>query len=215
MMSEVHDKPVNPIEKSRWDLEVDVLGMWLFLVTEVMFFGGLFAAYTVYRFMYPAAFADASRHLDLVLGTVNTVILLTSSLTMALAVNSIQKGRRGQLMIFLAATMLLGTIFLVLKATEYSHVVQEHLYPGGLFIYPGPFEREARLFFSLYFSMTGLHFIHMALGILFMGLLLVLAWRGKFTPHRYNVIEMTGLYWHFVDIVWIFLFPLLYLIDRV
>jgi cytochrome c oxidase subunit III len=214
-MSNAHMQPVNPIEKSKWDLELDILGMWLFLVTEVMFFGGLFAAYTVYRFLYSGAFADASRHLDLTLGTVNTVILLTSSLTMALAVNSIQRGRRGQLMLFLAATMALGTLFLVLKATEYSHVIEEGLFPGGVFVYPGPFEREARLFFSLYFSMTGLHFIHMVLGILFMGFLLIMASRRKFNEHRYNMIEMTGLYWHFVDIVWIFLFPLLYLIDRI
>jgi cytochrome c oxidase subunit III len=214
-MSDAHQTPVNPTQKSQWDLELNVLGMWLFLVTELMFFGGLFAAYTVYRFMYPAAFADASRHLDLVLGSVNTVILLTSSLTMALAVHSIQIGKRRLLMLFLGLTMLLGIVFLGLKTTEYLHVFEEGFFPGGVFAYPGPYAREARLFFSLYFSMTGLHFIHMVLGILFMGLLVFLAWRGKFSAHRYDVIEMTGLYWHFVDIVWIFLFPLLYLIDRI
>jgi cytochrome c oxidase subunit III len=213
-MAEIHHQPVSPIEKSRWDLELDVLGMWLFLATEVMFFGGLFAAYTVYRFLYPAAFADASQRLDLVLGAVNTFLLLTSSFTMVLAVNAIQRGRRGLLIVFLLATILLGMLFLVIKATEYRHVIEEGLFPGGTFIYPVPYTREARLFFSLYFSMTGLHFIHMVLGILFMGFLVFLAWRRRFSAQRYNLIELTGLYWHFVDIVWIFLFPLLYLIGR-
>jgi cytochrome c oxidase subunit III len=212
-MSEA-ESPINPAEKARWDLELDVLGMWLFLATEVMFFGGLFTGYIVYRFLYPEAFADASGHLDVMLGSINTFLLLTSSLTMALAVNAIQFGKRRLLIVFLLATMLLGTAFLVIKGTEYMHVVEEGLFPGGIFIYPGPYEREARMFFSLYFSMTGLHFIHMVLGILMMGLLVFLAWRRKFNAQRYNLVELTGLYWHFVDIVWIFLFPLLYLIDR-
>jgi cytochrome c oxidase subunit III len=212
-MSEA-ESPINPAEKARWDLELDVLGMWLFLATEVMFFGGLFTGYIVYRFLYPEAFADASGHLDVMLGSINTFLLLTSSLTMALAVNAIQFGKRRLLIVFLLATMLLGTAFLVIKGTEYMHVVEEGLFPGGIFICPGPHEREARMFFSLYFSMTGLHFIHMVLGILMMGLLVFLAWRRKFNAQRYNLVELTGLYWHFVDIVWIFLFPLLYLIDR-
>jgi cytochrome c oxidase subunit III len=213
-MSEMHARPTNPVSKSRFDLELNVLGMWLFLASEVMFFGGLFTGYIVYRFLYPEAFAEASRHLDIFLGAVNTVILLTSSLTMALAVNAIQRGNRRLLMVFLVATMLLGTVFLGIKGWEYVHKFEEGLYPGGVFVFPGPYAREARLFFSLYFSMTGLHAIHMIGGILFMGLLVILAWRGKFSQHRYDTIELTGLYWHFVDIIWIFLFPLLYLIER-
>lgn len=212
--SEARAAPVNPARQAAFELELNVLGMWLFLATEIMFFGGLFTGYIVYRFLYPEAFAEAGRRLDLVLGTANTFILLTSSLTMALAVNSIQRDRRRALIFFLLATMALGSAFLALKGTEYLHVIEEGLFPGGPFLWTGPGVQQARMFFSLYFTMTGLHAIHMVLGILWLGLMVFLAWRKKFTPHRYDLIELTGLFWHFVDIVWIFLFPLLYLIDR-
>jgi cytochrome c oxidase subunit 3 len=190
------------------------LGIWLFLAGEVMFFGGLFTAYIVYRQAYPLVFAEASRHTDFLLGSINTAILLTSSLTMALAVNAIQTGSRKGLAAFLVITAMLGTAFLGIKGLEYVHKFQEGLFPGGNFSFPGAEPRPARLFFSLYFAMTGLHALHMIAGLLVMGVTAVRAWLGHFTLRRYSPVEMLALYWHFVDIIWIFLFPLLYLIDR-
>lgn len=192
--------------------ESSLLGMWIFLATEIMFFGGLFASYTVYRVVHPAAFEAASRHLDIVLGTLNTCVLLTSSLTMALAVRCAQIGKRRIAVAFLIATMLLGVAFLGIKGTEYYQKYTDHLVPGLSFSFPGPYSHEAEMFFYLYFAMTGLHAIHMIAGI---GVLIVMALqaaRGRFTPDYYTPLEVAGLYWHFVDIIWIFLFPLLYLI---
>lgn len=188
------------------------LGMWIFLVTEVMFFGGLFLGYVISRITYPDAFADASRHLDPTLGLINTVVLIGSSLTVVLAVYSIQVGNRTLLLAFLLATILLGLVFLGIKFTEYAHKFTEHLVPGSSFVYPAPYTQPAKLFFSLYFIMTGLHALHMVIGIGVFAVLFVQAWRGQFSPAYYTPIELSGLYWHFVDIVWIFLFPLLYLI---
>ena len=194
--------------------EVSTLGMWVFLVTEVLFFGGLFTVYLVYRNWYPQAFAVASHELDVVLGTVNTAVLITSSLTMALSVHAAQLGQRKPVMLFLIATMLLGSIFLGIKGVEYYHKFAEHHVPGPSFQFEAEHFRNAQLFFSLYFIMTGLHAVHMVIGI---GILLVMfwwSWRGTITAEYYSPIEISGLYWHFVDIVWIFLFPLLYLIGR-
>ena len=194
--------------------EASTLGMWVFLVTEILFFGGLFLAYTIYRWQNARGFAHASHHMDILLGTVNTVVLICSSLTMALAVHSAEKGRRKPLMGYLAATMLLGAGFLGIKAIEYTEHIRHHLLPGPAFRYPGPDARPAEIFFSLYFAMTGLHALHMIIGIGLLAVLLVLARRGRFTPGYFAPVEISGLYWHFVDIVWIFLFPLLYLIGR-
>ena len=194
--------------------EAATLGMWVFLVTEVLFFGGLFVTYTVYRSFYPAAFSAASHELDILLGGINTAVLITSSLTMALAVHAAQLGQRRLLMIFLVVTMVLGTVFLGIKAVEYYHKFAEHHVPGATFQFEREHQRHAQIFFSLYFIMTGLHAIHMIIGI---GVLLVMwiwAWRGRITSDYAGPIEISGLYWHFVDIVWIFLFPLLYLIGR-
>ncbi len=190
------------------------LGMWLFLVTEILFFGGLFTAYTIYRWMYSAGFADASRHMDVRLGTINTAVLICSSLTMAMAVHSAARGRRRPLMGFLAATMVLGAAFLGIKAREYAEHIENHLFPGAGFHYAGPHGRPAELFFSLYFAMTGLHALHMIVGFGLLTVLLVQARKGRYGTGWSTPVEMTGLYWHFVDIVWIFLFPLLYLIGR-
>jgi len=189
------------------------LGMWVFLVTEILFFGGLFLAYTVYRSQYARAFAEASRHLDITLGTFNTAVLIVSSLTMALAVFSAATGRRRALLLFLIATMVLGGVFLGVKAVEYGHKFHDHLVPGLHFRFPGPYARQAEIFYSLYFAMTGLHAAHMIIGIGIFTWLLYASWRGRFTPAYNTPVEMGGLYWHFVDIVWIYLFPLLYLID--
>jgi cytochrome c oxidase subunit 3 len=190
------------------------LGMWVFLVTEILFFGGLFLAYTVYRSQYARAFAEASRHLDITLGTFNTVVLIVSSLTMALAVFSASTGRRRALLAFLLATMALGGVFLGVKAVEYGHKFHDHLVPGPHFRFPGPYARPAEIFYSLYFAMTGLHAAHMVIGIGLLTVLVLQARKGRYGPGYYTPVEVCGLYWHFVDIVWIFLFPLLYLIGR-
>jgi cytochrome c oxidase subunit 3 len=194
--------------------EATTLGMWVFLVTEVLFFGGLFMVYSVYRTWYPEAFAAASHELDVVLGTVNTVVLITSSLTMALAVHAAQLGQRKLLMTFLVLTMVLGTAFLGIKSVEYYHKFVEHHVPGPGFRFEKEYFRHAQLFFSLYFVMTGLHALHMIIGISIMLWMFAWAWNGTITAEYYSPIEISGLYWHFVDIVWIFLFPLLYLVGR-
>jgi cytochrome c oxidase subunit 3 len=168
----------------------------------------------VYRHAYPEAFADASRRLSVMLGAINTAVLICSSLTMALAVRSAQLGARRALIAFLALTIALGSAFLGVKGVEYAHKFHEHLVPGAAFIFQGPDPRHAELFFSFYFAMTGLHALHMVIGIGILGTLVVLSSRGRFSPDDYAAVENTGLYWHFVDIVWIFLFPLLYLISR-
>jgi cytochrome c oxidase subunit 3 len=194
--------------------EASSLGMWVFLVTEILFFGGLFTAYVVYRHQYAAGFAEGSRHLDVALGTFNTAVLIISSLTMALAVHSASTGRRKALIFFLVATMVLGAVFLGVKAVEYHHKFEDHLVPGPHFQFPGPHARSAEIFFSLYFTMTGLHAAHMVVGLGLLTALVLQARKGRYGPHYSTPVEVSGLYWHFVDVVWIFLFPLLYLIGR-
>ncbi len=190
------------------------LGMWLFIAQEMMFFGGMFLAYTVYRNLYPAAFAEASHHLDWKLGGINTAVLILSSLTMALAVHAAALGHRRKIVLYLILTVVLGSIFLGVKVVEYGDKFEHHLVPGAHFQFEGPNARPAQIFYSLYFAMTGLHALHMIVGI---PILLILAWfahRGRYGPAYHTPVEMTGLYWHFVDIVWIFLFPLLYLVGH-
>jgi cytochrome c oxidase subunit 3 len=194
--------------------EAATLGMWVFLVTEVLFFGGLFLAYTIYRGWYQDAFAVSSHELDIVLGTTNTIVLITSSLTMAMAVHSAQLGHRRKLMIFLALTMALGLAFLGIKGVEYYHKFVEHHVPGPTFQFEEKYVRQAQIFFSLYFVMTGLHAAHMVIGLGIMIWMFIWSWNGTITREYSNPIEVSGLYWHFVDIVWIFLFPLLYLVGR-
>jgi cytochrome c oxidase subunit 3 len=190
------------------------LGMWLFLATEIMFFGGLFAGYTVYRWRFPEGFASASGHLDVRLGGINTAVLILSSLTMALAVRAAQLGRRRALLLFLLVTMALGGVFLGIKASEYGHKFEEGLLPGPGFAWPGPQAGAAELFFGFYFTMTGIHALHMVIGIGVLAILLVPARRGAYSGSYFAPIELAGLYWHFVDIIWIFLFPLLYLFGQ-
>ena len=195
--------------------EISTLGMWIFLVTEIMFFGGLFLAYAIYRREFAGAFAVASNTLDVVVGAVNTAVLLCSSFTMVLAVRAAQIGSRKALIWFLILTIVLGGVFLGVKAYEWNLKFEEHHVPGRSFHLEGTGEQgPAQLFFSLYFTMTGLHALHMIVGE---GLMLFLLWQayaGKYTPRYYTPVDIGGLYWHFVDIVWIFLFPLLYLIAR-
>jgi cytochrome c oxidase subunit 3 len=223
------------------------LGMWAFLATEVMFFGGLFLGYTIYRVQYPAEFAAASRKLSVLLGGINTAVLLTSSLTMALAVRAAQLRDRVGAVRYLLLTMLLGCGFLGIKAIEYTADYHERLIPGLNFVWdegteptsasanpeapvelnPGETQSEkaiaelthvspghkAEMFFVLYFFMTGLHAIHLIVGIVLVGVIAFLTWTRWFSGGGAVQIEVTGLYWHFIDIVWVFLYPLLYLID--
>jgi len=194
--------------------EVATLGMWVFLVTELLFFGGLFLTYSVYRGWYPEDFAAASHELIVWAGTLNTVVLITSSLTMVLAVHAAEGGHRRALILFLLATMALGCVFLSVKAFEYRTEYLEHHIPGWGFQFKADHFLHAQIFFSLYFVMTGLHALHMINGLGVMAVMVWLSYRGTITPAYSNPIEISGLYWHFVDIIWIFLFPLLYLIGR-
>jgi cytochrome c oxidase subunit 3 len=189
------------------------LGMWIFLATEVLFFGGLFASYTVYRNFYLPGFEAGSRHLDVTIGAINTAVLICSSLTMALGVRAAQMGRRKSLVAFLLGTMLLGLAFIFIKLMlEWRHDYLEGFAPGVNFTLAGPLARSVEMFFIFYFIMTGVHALHMVIGEGILGTLLIMAWKGRFGPDHFNAVEVAGLYWHFVDIVWIFLFPLLYLI---
>jgi cytochrome c oxidase subunit 3 len=195
--------------------ESSTFGMWVFLITEVMFFGGMFLAYTVYRNTYPVVFAMASTSLTAWIGALNTGVLLCSSFTMVMAVRAAQLGRRIALIWFLVLTLFLGLVFLGVKAYEWNQKFVEHHIPGAHFYFEGAAEQgPAQLFFSLYFAMTGLHALHMVVGAGILSWLLYHAVRGRFTAEYMTPVDIAGLYWHFVDIIWIFLFPLLYLIDR-
>ena len=194
------------------------LGMWLFLVTEIMFFGGMFAVYTIYRSWYPDVFAIASSSLNEIIGALNTGVLLLSSFTMVMAVRAGQLGQQKAIVIFLILTLLFGGIFLGVKAYEWNQKFQEHHIPGQAAFHldgvlPGD-QGHAQLFFSIYFAMTGLHALHMVIGVGILLILIVQARKGRFSASYYTPVDVAGLYWHFVDIIWIFLFPLLYLIDR-
>jgi cytochrome c oxidase subunit 3 len=193
--------------------EASTLGMWVFLATEVMVFGALFTGYTAYRAKYPDSFAEASRHLNLLIGAINTVVLLTSSLTMALAVYAARLGQKKMLVRCLILTALLGTVFMALKAVEYYEDYTDNLVPRLAF-QPGEWKApgEVELFLMFYYIMTGLHALHLTVGIAVMAVIAYLAWRGAYSPEYYSPVEVAGLYWHFVDVIWIFLLPLLYLV---
>ena len=202
-------------DDSEQQLESSTLGMWVFLLTEIMFFGGMFGGYTIYRNMYPEAFASASRFMNLTLGTANTLILITSSLTMVMAVRSAQLGAKRWLILFLILTLILGCVFLGIKYVEYHEKWVDHHVPGPEFHYSEPqYAHQAQILFFLYFAMTGMHAVHMIVGTGLLTALIVMAARNRFSAQWYTPVDMIGLYWHFVDIVWIFLFPLLYLIGR-
>ena len=189
------------------------LGMWTFLVTEFLFFGVLFAAYTITRVSYPQAFAEASQHNDILLGAIETVVLLTSSLTMEMGVSKAQNGRRKSIALYVLLTMALGVTFLVLHSVEYYQHYHAHLMPGINFSYTGTEADHIKLVFFLYFVMTGFHMLHVSIGVIELGVIAWLAWRGSFTSAYYTPLEISGLYWHFVHTVWIFLFPLFYLVS--
>ncbi|MDB5051856.1 MAG: cytochrome c oxidase subunit 3 family protein [Fibrobacteres bacterium] len=193
-----------------------LLGMWTFLATEVLFFGGMFTGYIVYRTFYAEAFREAGGHLDLFWGGVNTAVLLVSSAAVAMAVRAAGQGRGKSTAGWFFSAAALGAVFIAIKAHEYTRDYREHLMPlrDLPFRFPGPHADQARLFFNLYFVMTGVHALHLLIG---MGLVLVLAalsWRGRFSGGRDAPVEAVGLYWHFVDAVWVFLYPLFYLMGR-
>ena len=194
------------------------LGMWIFLITEIMFFGGMFAVYTIYRSWYPDVYAIASSSLNEIIGALNTGVLLLSSFTMVMAVRAAQLGQQRAIVMFLILTLLFGGIFLGVKAYEWNEKFEEHHIPGqAAFHLDGVLPADqghAQLFFSIYFAMTGLHALHMVIGVALLLTLIVQARKGRFSASYYTPVDVAGLYWHFVDIIWIFLFPLLYLIDR-
>lgn len=194
------------------------LGMWIFLITEILLFSGMFVAYAVYRQWNPEVFVAASATLDQLWGSINTVVLLTSSLTVALSIHYIKQDKVKQCVYYLLSTLALAGAFMVVKYIEYSAKFEHGVFPGGAFDPHG--EHYAHLadmaaapqFFSLYFVMTGIHGVHVLVGMIVIAAIAFMAWRGKFSSEWYTPVELTGLYWHLVDIVWIFLFPLLYLI---
>jgi cytochrome c oxidase subunit 3 len=215
----VHPSPLQtPYRDLDQQRETATLGMFVFLLTELMMFGGLFCSYLVYRTLYFPSFQEGSKHMDLTIGAVNTAVLICSSLTMALGVKASQQGRSKTIVFFMVITLLFGCTFLGLKAIEYHHHWRMHEVPGVNFelashavnVDPG----KVQLFFSLYFLMTGLHALHMLIGIGLVTWVAISAHKGRYTAAYHNPVENVGLYWHFVDIVWIYLFPLLYLISR-
>lgn len=227
------------------------LGMWAFIVQEVMFFSGMIISYAIFRYKFFQAFIDGSNHLDVYVSTANTVVLLTSSLTMALAVRAAQLDQKMKLINLMIATLVLGGVFLGVKAYEYNSKYEDNLIPGYNFVWTAeptsahhgeaegahahgdshgeaapydelaaapinyaPFPQQVEVFYGLYFIMTGFHALHMVIGAVVILVLIALAFKDHFSSNYYVPIEMFGLYWHFVDIVWVFLFPLLYLVDR-
>ncbi len=185
------------------------LGMWLFLVTEMVLFGGLFIAYSYMRSTYPADFHHAGAELNATLGVTNTLVLLTSSLTVALSIVAIQRGDRLKSMAFLSASLLLGLTFLAIKATEWAAKFHHGLYPNAPHLATLPHGEQ--VFFGLYFTMTGLHGLHVIIGLGVLTYMLIQVARGRICQDRYVQLENAGLYWHLVDVIWIFLLPLFYL----
>ena len=203
--------PAAHFENAERQRQAVELGMWVFLATELMFFGPLFLGYAYGRWSFPAGFAAASRHTDVLLGTINTAVLLTSSVFVALGVRAARLDQPRSTRLFLLCAAALGVVFLALKGLEYDHEWLEHLVPWEDFRFEAPHQRAAAFFYFLYFGMTGLHAVHLTIGIVVMG---VLALRACSLAESRNQIEMGALYWHFVDAVWVVLYPILYLVER-
>lgn len=227
-VADEHDLVAHHFENLEQQRDCNTLGTWVFLASEVLFFGGIFTAYAVMRYLNPAGFRAGSDRLNAVVGGINTAVLLTSSLTMALAVWAAQTKNRKWLEMCLTLTLVFGSAFLVLKGFEWHHEYEAGLVPGARFGFdpngkpltekesetPVPLAKvkTMQMFFVFYFCITGLHALHMIVGLVILGIQLVLAMRSNFGLRDYGPIEVSGLYWHFVDIVWIFVFPLLYLL---
>jgi cytochrome c oxidase subunit 3 len=195
------------------EFSANKFGFWLFLATEILLFGGLFVAYAVFRSMYPEMFHEAHLHLNRTLGGTNTVVLICSSLSMALAVRAAQTGQRARQVVLLVLTLLFAATFMVIKFFEYKEKIQHGLLPGLWYTpHSGEDPVNGNLFFGLYFMMTGLHGLHVLAGMVAITWVLRKAIRGMFSSSWYTPVELVGMYWHLVDLIWIFLFPLLYLI---
>jgi cytochrome c oxidase subunit 3 len=202
-----------PFEEREHQRESALFGMWVFLATEVLFFGGMFAAYMVYRFSHTQAFLEAGRHQEWYLGCLNTAVLLTSGFTMALAVQAARRGDRPWLLRLLTMTWLLGAAFLAIEGCEYHDKFAQHLVPGSGFHFNGSDPAASQLFFVLYFTMTGMHMFHMFVGLMLILFFGVWTARSNRPLGQPNFFEVLGLYWAFVDIVWLFLYPLFYLVN--
>ncbi len=189
------------------------LGMWLFLATEILLFGGLFVGFAISQVKYPEAFVQAHHHLDRNLGFLNTVVLLFSSFTMVMGVHSAKTNQKKKLIFFLVVTILCAFVFLGVKYFEYAHKFHEGLLPGKFYTHEGDPVPNQFVFFSFYFMMTGLHGIHILGGVAVMSWVLIRAMKGEFSSEYYTPVDLVGLYWHLVDLIWIYLFPLLYLIS--
>jgi len=189
------------------------LGMWLFLLTEVLLFGGLFLAYAVFRSWNPEMFQAAHEELDVLLGSINTIVLISSSVTMALAIRSVQLSKSTTAIRYLLVTFAFAATFMVIKYFEYSHKFEVGQLPGKYYFFEGIDATNPHLFFSLYFMMTGLHGLHVLIGMGLIIWIIVKIIKGGITSEYYSSIENTGLYWHLVDLIWIYLFPLYYLIS--
>ena len=218
MASANHSILAHHFEDLEQQRETETMGMWVFLATEILIFGAIITGYTIYRVRYPRDFEAASAKLNVLIGSINTIVLLSSSLTMALSVHATRVGRQRMLMTCLTLTITLGAIFLGLKALEYYSDYRDFLVPGLRFrpgewteLTPPANPQHVQLMLVFYYIMTGLHAVHMLVGMGLLVWLVLRARQGTLTPVRYMAIEVIGLYWHFVDIVWIFLLPLLYL----
>lgn len=192
------------------DDEASKIGMWLFIFTELLLFGGLFIVYSVYRYLNPEAFHLAAEELDRNIGLINTIILLVSSATIAMSVSAIQMGKKMHSLGLVLITLILAIVFMVNKYFEWGAKFEHQLYPGSSYLME--LSQGEILFFGLYFSMTGLHALHILIGVVLMIIVLVKIHKGKITHDNHVLLENSGLYWHLVDIIWIFLFPLFYLL---
>ena len=198
-------------EHTHYDAEASKIGMWLFIFTELLLFGGLFIVYSVYRFMNHEAFHLAAEELNRTIGAINTVLLLVSSMTIAMSTSALQNKKKGLTMFLLSITVLIGFIFLVNKYFEWGVKFEHGIWPGSEHL-KADFSQGEILFFGLYFVMTGLHALHIIIGLIVIGFAMSGIQKGKVTEHRAALLENAGLYWHLVDLIWIFLFPLFYLI---
>ncbi len=215
MSSLATEAPVaHQFETADQQREAATMGMWLFIATEILFFGAMFLGYTVYRLGYPQAFAEASRHTLIAFGGTNTAVLLISSTVMAFAVRAARENRRGLLVTLLLVTSSLGALFLVIKGFEYSKEISEHLLPGRSFQIDAADPAHAEMFFYIYWLTTGVHALHVTIGVVLITIFAIRAWFTDAFVNHDTAVDLLGLYWHFVDIVWVFLFPLIYLIDR-
>jgi cytochrome c oxidase subunit 3 len=213
-MSASHDLDhAHHFESVEHEFEAGKLGMWLFLATEVMLFGVLFAGYGLFNYLYPEMYREAHHHLNKVMGAVNTVVLLLSSLTMALAIAFIQRNQTGKSKAMLAITLLCACVFLFIKYLEYSAKFHDGIFPGKFFMAQEEFKSaNVALFYSFYFVMTGIHGLHVLIGMGAIIWVFIRMQKGHFNSRKFAPVEFVGLYWHIVDLIWIFLFPLLYLV---